>query len=78
MAPGDEILLVDESNETAHYGTIASRYRYTPHGGPFFNHPAVRWNSARSFSDTPTGLVARWRAQTGIIPVGGLSRLEAF
>ena len=78
IAAGDEILLVDESNETAHHGTIASRYRYTPHGGPFFNRRAVRWNSARSFRDTPSELVELWRAQTGIIPVGGLSRLEAF
>jgi predicted Mrr-cat superfamily restriction endonuclease len=76
IAPGDQILFVDEARETAHHGTVASRYRYAPHGGPFYNRRAVRWNSTLRFRDAPSELVELWRAQTGIIPVGGLSRLE--
>jgi len=77
MAPADRILHIDERLEIAHEGTVASRYRYVPDGGPFFNRRAVRWTSSRSFDDTPSKLTELWRGQTGIIPVGSLSRLEA-
>ena len=77
MAPGDEILLVDEGRELVQRGTLASRYRYIPEGAPYFNRRSVRWTSSSSIDWIPVELVEVWRAQTGIIPIG-LNQLEDF
>jgi len=66
---GDKILLIDESREIAHTGTVGGPYRYTPDGGPYFNRRPVQWNGSHAFRELPTELVELWRGQTGIIPV---------
>ncbi|MBL0157750.1 MAG: hypothetical protein IPP47_11705 [Bryobacterales bacterium] len=76
ITPGDKVLHVDELSEVAHEGTVGGDYRYESDGDPYFNRRPIAWTAARRFRELPPELVEFWRGKTGIIPVGGISRLE--
>ncbi|HEY3442748.1 MAG TPA: hypothetical protein VGK29_18455 [Paludibaculum sp.] len=76
ITPGDKILHVDELREIAHEGTLGGDYRYQPYGDPYVNRRPIDWKPARRFDELPPELVNSWRGKTGIIPVGGISRLD--
>lgn len=76
IAPGDKVLHVDELRELVHEGVVGGDYRYQQDGDPYFNRRPIDWKPARRFQELPPELVEFWRGKTGIIPVGGVSRLE--